>query len=146
GTRRPPNGPKTIDPAPFCGGSLLMFRLDPPNEGTMMIRRLLLASLLVLPALPAARAADQTVLGSQLVVKNPSTAEKRKITVKAKESDTDNTIVGDPVTGGATVTITANGANPTEETYALPAGTSPSTQKPFWSGDAVKGFKYRDAK
>ena len=112
----------------------------------MMIRRLLLATLLVLPALPAARAADQTVLGNQLVVKNPSTAEKRKITVKAKESATDDTIVGDPVTGGATVTITANGANPTEETYALPAGTSPSTQKPFWSGDALKGFKYRDAK
>jgi acetyl esterase/lipase len=111
-----------------------------------MIGRLLLIALLVLPAVPAARAADQTVLGSQLVVKNPSGPEKRKITVKAKESASDNTIVGDPTVSGATVTITANGATSTEETYALPAGTSPSNQKPYWSGDPVKGFKYRDSK
>ena len=111
-----------------------------------MIHRLLLVALLVLPALPLAHAADQTVLGNQLVVKNPSAPEKRKVTVKGKESASDNTIVGDPVANGATVTITANGANPTEETYAMPAGTSPSSSKPYWSGDLVKGFKYRDSK
>ena len=78
-------------------------------------------------------------------MKNPSTPDKRKVIVKAKEAASDDTLVGDPVTNGATVTITANGATPSEETYTLPAGTSPTSLKPFWSGDAVKGFKYRDA-
>jgi acetyl esterase/lipase len=110
------------------------------------MHRLLVLALLVLPALPLAHAADQTILGNQLVVKNPSGPEKRKITVKAKESASPNTIVGDPVANGATVTITANGANPSEETYPMPAGTSPSSSKPYWSGDLVKGFKYRDSK
>jgi predicted esterase len=93
-----------------------------------------------------AHAADQTVLGSQLVIKDPSTGAKRKILVKAKETASDDTLVGDPVTSGATVTITADGGTPTSETYGLPTGASPSTLRPFWSGDAVKGFKYKDAK
>jgi hypothetical protein len=38
-----------------------------------MIRRSLLAGLLLLTALPIAHAADQTVRGSSLIVKNPST-------------------------------------------------------------------------
>jgi hypothetical protein len=111
-----------------------------------MMHRLLLAVLLVLPALPSAHAADQTVLGSQFVVKDPSTPDRRKITVKAKETASDDAIVGDPVANGASVTITANGASPSEETYGLPTGLSASNQKPFWSGDPVKGFKYRDSK
>ena len=28
----------------------------------------------------------------------------------------------------------------------LPTGTSPTNLKPFWTGDAVKGFKYSDSK
>ena len=84
--------------------------------------------------------------GPRCIVKNPSTPAKRKITVKAKETASDNTLVGDPVANGATVTITANGTTPSSQTYALPAGTAPARQKPFWTGDAVKGFKYSDAK
>lgn len=110
------------------------------------MRRLPLVALFVLSVLPVAHAADQAVLGNALILKNPSTADKRRVTVKAKETATDNTLVGDPVTGGATVTITAHGATPSSETYALPAGASPTTLKPFWSGDAAKGFKYSDAK
>src|SRR5262249_1499963 len=57
-----------------------------------------------------------------------------------------DTIVGDPVADGASVTISAHGGNPTEETYQLPSGVSMTTSKPFWKGDAVKGFKYTDSK
>jgi acetyl esterase/lipase len=109
-----------------------------------MTRGLLLLAFLVLPALPVAHAADQTVLGKTLVVK--SAPDKRKITVKATETASDDTLVGDPTTGGATVTITATGATPSSQTFTLPAGVSPTTQKPFWTGDALKGFKYEDGK
>ncbi len=108
--------------------------------------RLPLVGLLVICSLPAARAADQSVLGNTLTIKNPSTPEKRSVSVTAKETASDNTIVGNPTVDGATVTISANGAVPSSETYPLPAGLSPLRNKPFWSGDAVKGFKYADAK
>jgi hypothetical protein len=111
-----------------------------------MMRRLLLLGIFVLSAIPAAHAADQTVLGSSLVIKNPSTPIKRKITVKAKETGTDGTLVGDPVTSGATVTVSANGTVPSTDTFSMPTGTNPENQKPFWTGDAVKGFKYSDSK
>jgi acetyl esterase/lipase len=107
------------------------------------MRRLIVVALPLL-LLSAAHAADQAVLGTVLTVKNPSTATRRKVIVKAKETASDDTLVGDPVTNGATVTITLNGANPSEVTYSLPAGTDPTTQKPYWSGDVVRGFKYRD--
>jgi acetyl esterase/lipase len=109
-----------------------------------MVRQLLLVGSFVLSILPVARAADQTVLGSALTLKDPGAPAKRKITVAAKESPSDDSLVGDPTTNGATVTITANGATPSAETYALPAGTSPTRPKPFWTGDPVKGFKYSD--
>jgi acetyl esterase/lipase len=108
------------------------------------MRHLLVVGMLVLPALTAAEAAEQTVRGSALIVKNPSTAAKRKVVVKAKETASDSTLVGDPVMNGATVSITVNGASPSADTYDLPAGVSPSTLKPFWTGDAFKGFKYKD--
>lgn len=108
--------------------------------------RFALVGLLVLSIASSTHAADQTVRGSALVVKNPSTPTKRKISVKAKETATDDTIVGNPITNGATVTITANGASPTAETYELPAGISALTQKAFWSGDPAKGFSYKDPK
>jgi dienelactone hydrolase len=111
-----------------------------------MLVRLLLTASLVLSQLPAALAADQTILGQTLTVKNPSTAEKRSVTVKAKEAGSPNTLVGNPVANGATVTITLDGLAPSEATYALPAGTSPITGKPFWSGDATKGYSYKDPK
>src|SRR5215467_5889704 len=108
--------------------------------------RIALALILALIVAPAAHASDQTILGNQLAVKNPSTPDKRKLTVKAKESGSPDTIVGNPATAGATLTVTANGDHPSTQTFTLPTGTSGTTGKAFWSGDAVKGFKYKDAR
>lgn len=111
-----------------------------------MTHRTPLVGLLVLSTFVVVHAADQTVLGSSLIVKNPSTTLKRKITVKAREMASPDTLVGDPSTGGATVAIDVDGASPSSETYVLPTGTSAATSKPFWNGDALKGFKYGDAR
>jgi acetyl esterase/lipase len=110
-----------------------------------MMRRLLLVGLLVLPA-SLAHAADQTVRGAMLVVKNPGALAKRQIAVDAKEKDSPDSLVGNPVTGGATVTVSANGSTPSSGTYDLPAGINPVNQRPFWTGDVVKGFRYSDVK
>ena len=95
---------------------------------------------LVVTAAPTARAADQTIVGDQLVVKNPSTPDRRKIIVKAKEVPSPATIVGDPTAAGATLTITVNGGMPSAQTFTLPGGTRGVTGRQCWSGDAVKGF------
>lgn len=100
--------------------------------------------LLMMPA--TSRAADQTVLGSKFSVQNTSTPEKRKVSFQAKEKETDNTIVGNPVANGATLNIHLTGGSVDGQTYNLPSGLSPITGKPFWTGDAIKGFKYKDAK
>jgi len=110
-------------------------------------RKIVLATILAFSGSLAAHAADQTILGNQLQVKNPSTPDKRKVVVKAKEKLSPNTIVGNPVASGASLSVVANSALPgVPQVFALPQGTSGITGKPFWSGDAVKGFKYKDSK
>lgn len=111
------------------------------------LSQLSVAAVVLTTALGATtHAADQTILGSRLVVKNPSTPDKRKVLGKAKEVRSPNTLVGDPVTNGASLTITVNGDTASQQTYALPAGTSALTGRSFWSGDTIKGFTYKDAK
>jgi hypothetical protein len=102
----------------------------------------ILVSLLL--ATTIAYAADQTILGTQLVVKNPGLPEKRSLTGNAKETASSNTLVGDPTVGGATLMVSAEGTTPSQQVFALPQGTS-TKGKLFWSGDATKGFKYKDA-
>ena len=92
-----------------------------------------------------ALAADQTILGNQFLLKNPSTDDKRSFVGKAKELASANTIVGDPTVDGATLTVRADGGTPSAQTFSLPQGTA-ANGKPFWSGDATKGFKYKDSK
>jgi hypothetical protein len=106
------------------------------------MRLVLVALLATVPF--AAGAANQTVLGNMLRVKDPSTPANRRITVRAREVDTDDTIVGDPSTEGATVAIVVHGNTPTNQTYDLPPGQSPLTGRFFWSGDPERGFTYRD--
>jgi len=92
-----------------------------------------------------AHAADQTILGTKFVVKDPGASEKRKVSSKAKEKASPNTLVGDPTVDGATLTVRAEGATPSQQTFALPQGTN-GKGKPFWTGSATAGFKYKDRK
>jgi len=92
--------------------------------------------------------ADQTIKGKGLTVKDGSSGTdpaKRKISGKAAEKNSPNTLAGDPVTGGGTLEIQANGSNPTSQTFVLNQGIS-STGKPFWSTAGNSGFKYKDSR
>lgn len=112
----------------------------------MQIKRWYAFGSLLVFAAGLAYAADQTILGSSITVKNPDgTNAKRKVTGKAKEKGSPNTIVGNPVLLGGTLTVSANGGTPSAQTFPLPQGPS-ITGKQFWSGDAIKGFKYKDPK
>ena len=99
-----------------------------------------------------AHAADQTILGKSLTVKDPTAGvdpAKRSIKGSAKEKGSGNPLVGDPTlagsAGGALLDIFANGTNSTAQEFPLPQGIS-STGKPFWSASGNTGFKYKDNK
>ncbi len=66
-------------------------------------------------------AADQTVIGQGFLVKDPGTVTRRKIVVQARERPTDDSVVGDPRVGGATLTVSLDGASPSVQTFTLPA-------------------------
>jgi hypothetical protein len=100
----------------------------------------------LLCAVGLAYAVDQQILGTSITVRNPSTAAKRKVTIKAKEKASPNTIVGNPITTGANLQVFLTGGSSNNQFFFLPTGTSGITGKPFWSGDAVKGFTYKDPK
>jgi hypothetical protein len=117
-----------------------------------MPRLAVIALLLSTPML--ARAADQTILGNNLTVKSTGEVLKRKIIVKAKETASPNTIVGDPIANGATLEVSIDGIDyggndydgvPQSQLFDLPTGLN-AKGKPFWSGDATKGYKYKDSK
>jgi hypothetical protein len=112
----------------------------------MRSRRKFMPGLALIAVAGVAYAADQTILGNQLLVKNPSTTAKRKVVGKAKEVGSPNTIVGNPTGPGGVLVVTAEGGTPSAQTFILPQGTSGITGKQFWTGDAVKGFKYKDPK
>jgi hypothetical protein len=109
------------------------------------MRHLIVAVTLVLLAPLGAPAAEQTLHGKVLLVKDPGSTAKRKVVVLAVEKQSPDTIVGDPTATGATLTVQADGTTPSADAYALPAGSA-SNGKAFWSGDAAKGFKSKDAK
>ena len=117
----------------------------------MYIRRSALAVALTVTAVLASRAgaADQTVLGKTLLVKDPKPnvdASKRGVGVLGKESASSDTLMGNPVANGATVEIIANGTTPSDQVFTLPAGAAgPGT--PGWKalGKPVNGYSYKDA-
>ena len=92
-----------------------------------------------------APAADQTILGNKLIVKNPvpSDATKRKVIASAKEKGSTNTIVGNPTTLGGVLVVQLFGTTPSSQLFSLPQGTG-STGKAFWSALGTIGFKYSD--
>ena len=99
-----------------------------------------------------AYAADQTILGKALTVKDPTAGvdpTKRSIKGSAKEKGSSATLVGDPTlagsSGGAFLDIFAFGTHPTSQRFRLDQKVS-STGKPFWSKLGSTGFKYKDTK
>ena len=117
----------------------------------MHVRRPALALALTVTAVLASRAgaADQTVRGKNFLVKDPKPgvdASKRGIGVVATESASDDSLVGNPLANGATVEIIANGTNPTDQVFTLPAGAA-APGVPGWKalGNPVAGYMYKDA-
>ncbi len=111
-------------------------------SSTPTTTRLALLGTIVLAA-TVATAADQTVLGSKLIVKDPGIASKRSAIGAGKEAASANTIVGNPTMNGAVLELEANGGSSSAQTFSLPQGIS-STGKPFWVAVGTKGYKYKD--
>jgi hypothetical protein len=100
-------------------------------------RSLVVATALVTLAGGIAYTADQTILGRVLTLKNKQdNPNQRRAIGRAKEKDSVNTIVGNPTVGGATLTVAANGATPSAQTFTLPAAG--------WVALGATGYKYKD--
>lgn len=84
-----------------------------------------------------ALAADQTILGFKLLVRDPGVVTKRRFIGSGREKPTSATVVGDPIANGGAVEIFANGGTSTSQTFGLPPAG--------WS-TVTGGFKYRDGK
>ncbi len=78
--------------------------------------------------------APQLVLGNRFQVKAPGSAEQRRIVGRAKERNTDNTVVGDPRVSGASLRIVARGTTDSDQTFSLPAGG--------WTAVGPLGYRY----
>src|SRR5262245_9727796 len=99
--------------------------------------KLLLASLLLALVDPPAHAADQAVLGAQFQVPDPrpgTDPSRRKLATTALERASDDTVVGNPLNGGATLTVFTQGASSANQSFVLPAAG--------W-GIVNGGFRYR---
>jgi hypothetical protein len=93
----------------------------------------------------AARAADQTILGRKLVVRNPHSDDPshRAVVATARETSGTATVVGNPTVSGARLEVIANGTNPSAQVFPLPQGVGASGD-PFWTAVGASGFRYRD--
>ena len=92
-------------------------------------------------------AADQTILGKQIQIKDAKPGvdpTKRKIVGQGKEKTSPNTIVGDPTVGGASLFFFTTGATSGNQAFVLPTGTDPASGKPFWATSGSTGYKYKD--
>jgi hypothetical protein len=116
-------------------------------EMSKLARTLLVSACVVGLAAIAAYAADQTILGKSFSVKAKA-GEPTKVAATALEKNSNDTLAGSPTApgsaGGAILQIFVNGGTPSSQSFVLSQGTN-SKGKPFWSGDAVTGFKYSDS-
>jgi len=109
------------------------------------------AAVLVAALGTLAPAAEQTILGRRLVVKNPSASDpsRRKVIATAKEKGGGHALVGAPTLpgspSGAVLGLIANGGTSTARAWALPQGTA-STGESFWRTAGTAGFRYDDPK
>jgi hypothetical protein len=96
-------------------------------------------------------AAERTILGKTFIVKaKPPDPTKRTVKGNGSEKNSPDPLVGNPTSttgsaGGAILDVRANGGNSTAQRFNLPQGLN-LKGKPFWTGDATKGFKYKDSK
>jgi hypothetical protein len=88
-------------------------------------------------------AGRQTVLGRLAKIVNPSTGV-RTVELRGRESPSNSTVIGDPLTYGATVEVIAHGDADQDQMFSLPPGAA-APGVPGWtpagSGD---GWKYID--
>lgn len=100
--------------------------------------KLVSALAFVLCACGLAVAANQTIRGKQELVKDPrpgTDPTKRLLIGQASETQSDDTVVGDPMVGGAVLTFFAEGASSTIQAFVLPAAG--------WKASSG-GFTYKD--
>src|SRR5262245_12688905 len=94
-------------------------------------------------------AAEQLVLGKSFVVKDPAPgldASYRSLVISGKERTSNDGIVGDPVTNGATLEVVANGATSAAQLFVLPAGASMNGSAGWRAlGSPVFGYSYQDS-
>jgi hypothetical protein len=109
-----------------------------------------LVALAVLAAAPGlVGAADQTIRGKVLLVRNPAPADatRRKVVAVAVEPGSGDVIAGDPTlagsAGGAMLHLVVDGGGGSAQTFSLAQGMAASG-KPFWRASA-RGFRYKDA-
>lgn len=96
-------------------------------------------------AATSVHAADQTIHGGQLIVRDPRSDDptRRIVVASAKEADSVNTIAGDPTLSGARLELIANGVASSAQVFPLPQGNSGSGD-PFWTTVGPTGYSYRD--
>jgi cysteine-rich repeat protein len=91
----------------------------------------------------------QTILGKSFLVKDPrplgaptgGNPDKRAVVILGKEGNSDNTVSGDPIANGVTITIFANGRTATSQIIQVPGGAKPPGPVHGWKA-AGGGFKF----
>src|SRR5262245_14746134 len=94
-----------------------------------------------------AHATDQLILGKSFVVKDPMPGidpSKRSVVALGKELSSPNTLVGNPLTNGASVEIVANGGTPTDQVVNLLPGAYNGSNGWKALGSPVIGYSYKD--
>ena len=83
----------------------------------------------------------RNVRGKKLIVKNPAPGDpsRRRLTLLSKDPGSPNVITGNPISGGATLSVVIGGANPSSQTFTLPSGPA------FWKAIGSTGYKFRDS-
>src|SRR5438093_21529 len=85
-------------------------------------------------------AADQTVLGAKLLVKDPTAdPARRRVLVSGKEPPgSENTIVGNPIADGAMLRVVTSGGTDSDQTFSLPSAG--------WRARGTFGFQYSNTR
>jgi len=98
----------------------------------------------------AARAAEHEVRGVGFVLADPLPDDNppRRHAFAAVRDRRGPGIVGNPLASGVTVTLLANGATPTVQTFEIPPGAFTEPDGPGWTGRVRRGrrvlYTYRD--